>query len=225
VQARRVAEGIHWVGAIDWARRVFDELIPLPDGTSYNAYLVKGESRTALIDTVDPSFTATILGRLDDLGVTRLDYVVSNHAEQDHSGSLPAVLERYPEARLLCTKKGKDMLLRHLAVPEARVDVVEDGQTLDLGGRTLEFLHAPWVHWPETMLTYLREDGILFPCDLFGSHEATSGLFVTDEGATLTAAKRYYAEIMMPFRTTIAKHLERLRGYELRLICPHPGSL
>ena len=223
MRARQVAEGIHWVGAIDWARRMFDELIPLPEGTSYNAYLVKGGERTALIDTVDPGFTGTLIGRLEDLGVTRLDYVISNHSEQDHSGSLPAVMERFPEARLLCTKKGKDMLLRHMALPEDRVDPVEDGQILDLGGRTLEFLHAPWVHWPETMLTYLREDGILFPCDFLGSHHATSQLFVEDEGATLNYAKRYYAEIMMPFRGVITKHLERLSKYDLRLVCPSHG--
>lgn len=223
MKARRIREGIHWVGAIDWTRRVFDELIPLPDGTSYNAYLVRGNDKCALIDTVDPDFTTVLFGRLADLGVTRLDYVVANHAEQDHSGSIPAVLERFPEARLLCTSKGKGMLMNHLALSEDRVDVMEDGQTVDLGGRTLEFLHAPWVHWPETMLTYLREEGVLFPCDLFGFHEATTQLFVENEPAALMAAKRYYAEIMMPFRVSIAKHLERLGGYDIRLICPSHG--
>ncbi len=223
MRARKIREGIQWVGAIDWARRVFDELVPLPEGTSYNAYLVQGDQKTALIDTVDPDYTDTLMGRLDGTGITRLDYLVANHAEQDHSGSIPAVLERFGEARLLCTKKGKDMLMRHLGVSEARIDVMEDGATVDLGGRTLEFLHAPWVHWPETMLTYLREDRILFPCDLFGSHRATSELFVQDASDVLVAAKRYYAEIMMPFRTVISKHLKRLADYELGLICPSHG--
>ncbi len=223
MKARRIRDGIHWVGGIDWARRVFDELIPLPDGTSYNAYLVQGNDKTALVDTVDPDFTKVLLSRLDDLGVTRLDYVVANHAEQDHSGSIPAVLERFPEARLLCTDKGRQMLVQHLGAAEERIDVVEDGDTVDLGGRTLEFIHAAWVHWPETMLTYLREDRVLFPCDLFGSHEATSHLFVQDEPAVLMAAKRYYAEIMMPFRKLISKHLTRLADYEIRLICPSHG--
>jgi flavorubredoxin len=211
------------VGAIDWARRVFDELIPLPEGTSYNAYLVQGDHKTALVDTVDPDHTGTLLARLDDLGVTRVDYLVANHAEQDHSGSIPAVLERFPETRLLCTGKGRQMLMQHLGAAEDRIDVVGDGETVDLGGRTLEFIYAPWVHWPETMLTYLREERVLFPCDLFGSHEARSELFVQDEAAALMGAKRYYAEIMMPFRKLISKHLTRLADYPMDLICPSHG--
>lgn len=222
-KARRIQDGVHWVGAVDWSRRIFDELVPLPEGTSYNAYLVQGTKRTALIDTVDETCTGTLMERLDSLEIDRIDFLVANHAEQDHSGSLPAMLTRFPDARVLCTPKAKTMLVEHLGVDEGRIDPVADGDTVDLGGRTLEILHAPWVHWPETMLTYLREDRILFSCDFLGSHQATTDLFVRDEATTLMAAKRYFAEIMMPFRTQIQKHLKRLADYDLQTICPSHG--
>ena len=112
-----------------------------------------------------------------------------------------------------------------LMIPEGRFVTVEDKQTISLGDRTLEFIHAPWVHWPETMLTYLREERILFPCDLFGSHLATNELYVSDEGQVYEAAKRYYAEIMMPFRSNIEKHLERLKEYRIDIIGPSHGPL
>jgi len=117
------------------------------------------------------------------------------------------------------------MLIDLLLIPEERFTTVNDNETISLGDRTLEFIHAPWVHWPETMLTYLKEDRILFPCDLFGSHLATTDLYVTDEGQVYEAAKRYYAEIMMPFRTSIEKHLQRLKDYQIELITPSHGPL
>jgi flavorubredoxin len=218
-----IKPGIYSVGAIDWDRRLFDALIPLPDGTSYNAYLVQGSQKVALIDTVDPSKSDTLMSYLQD--IPAIEYVIANHAEQDHSGSISQVLEKYPNARVVTTPKGQDMLMALLLVPEDRFITVNDGETLSLGNKTLEFIHAPWVHWPETMLTYLREDKILFPCDLFGSHLATTDLYVTDEGQVYEAAKRYFAEIMMPFRTSIEKHLEKLNSYKIDVIAPSHGPL
>jgi len=220
-----LAEGVFYVGAIDWDRRLFDSLIPLPDGTSYNSYLIKGSEKTALIDTVDPSMTAVLIGHLNEVGVKKIDYVIANHAEQDHSGNLPNILEKYPEAKLVCTPRCKDFLIDLLLIPEGKFITVNDKETVSLGNRTLEFIHAPWVHWPETMLTYLREDKILFPCDLFGSHLATNELYVTDEGRVYEAAKRYFAEIMMPFWSNIQKHLERLKGYPIDIIAPSHGPV
>jgi flavorubredoxin len=143
------------MGAIDWNRRLFDSLIPLPDGTSYNAYLVKGDEKTALIDTVDPALFETLKRQLAD--VPRVDYLVAQHAEQDHAGSIPAVLAMYPEAVVVCTPKAKPLLIDHLGLDEARIRTVADGETLALGGKTLQFFHTPWVHWPETMVTHLRK--------------------------------------------------------------------
>ncbi len=223
MEAREIARDVFWIGAIDWDRRLFDSLIPLPDGTSYNAYLVKGSEKTVLIDTVDPRMRETLLTQLES--VPRLDYIVSHHAEQDHSGSLPLVLEKYPDARIVTGKKGRELLMSLLKLSEEAFLIVEEGETLDLGGRTLEFIYTPWVHWPETMCTYLQEDEILFSCDFFGSHVATSDLYATDESRVYEAAKRYYAEIMMPFRKIIRKNLAKVRDRSIKLICPSHGPL
>lgn len=223
MEPRKITEGVYWVGAIDWDRRLFDSLIPLPDGTSYNAYLIKGTEKTALLDTVDPAKTEILLSTLK--GVEKIDYIVVHHAEQDHSGSLPAVLQKYGEARIVCNAKCREFLLDLLHLPEDRFNVVVDGDVLELGGKTLEFIFTPWVHWPETTSTFLREDGILFSCDLFGSHLAFPGLYADSEEKVCEASKRYYAEVMMPFRPTIKKHLERLSGFAIKTIAPSHGPL
>ncbi len=225
MQPREIRPQVYWVGAIDWDRRLFDALIPLPDGTSYNSYLIKGSEKTALIDTVDPTMQDVLINHLNQLGVDNIDYVVANHAEQDHSGAIPQVLEKYPQAKVIATPKCKGMLIDLLMIPEGKFITVNDKETISLGDRTLEFIYAPWVHWPETMLTYLREDKILFPCDFFGSHLATTDLYVTDEGQAYEAAKRYYAEIMMPFRTNIQKNLEKIKDYVIDIIAPSHGPM
>ena len=225
MKPREIRPKIYSVGAIDWDRRLFDALIPLPDGTSYNSYLIKGSEKMALIDTVDPTMDGVLMNHLSQLGVENIDYVIANHAEQDHSGAIPRVLEIYSKAKVVTTPKGKGMLMDLLLIAEDRFITVSDGETLSLGDKTLEFIHASWVHWPETMLTYLREDKMLFPCDLFGSHLATTALHVTDEGQVYEAAKRYYAEIMMPFHTSIEKHLEKIKGYEIDIIAPSHGPV
>ena len=225
MKSRKIKDGIYWVGAVDWDRRLFDDLIPLPDGTSYNAYLIQGSKKTALIDTVDPDMSNVLFDRLNHLNIEHIDYVIANHAEQDHSGTLPQVLERYPNAKVVCTPKCKKMLVDLLLAAEDRILAVEDGATLSLGDKTLEFIHAPWVHWPETMLTYLQEDAILFSCDFLGSHLATTDLYVNNEGQVYEAAKRYYAEIMMPFRKIIKKNLEKVQQYKISLIAPSHGPM
>ena len=220
---RKIRDGVFYVGAADWDRALFDALIPLPDGTSYNAYLVQGDDKTVLIDTVDPALEGVLLERLQ--GIEKIDYVVSLHAEQDHSGTLPVVLERYPQAQLVVSKKARDMLADLLPLAPERFLVVEDGQQLPLGGRTLKFIYTPWVHWPETMSALLEEEGVLFSCDFFGSHIASSELFVGDQGRVYEAAKRYFAEIMMPFRTVIAKNIEKLSAYDIKMIAPSHGAI
>ncbi len=225
MKPRKIKRDVYWVGAVDWDRRLFDELIPLPDGTSYNTYLVKGSEKTALIDTVDPTMANELIVNLGQLGVKNIDYVIANHAEQDHSGALPQILKLYPNAMVVATPKCKNLLMDLLLIPENKSMTVGDGETVSLGNKTLEFIHAPWVHWPETMLTYLREDKILFTCDLFGSHFATSNLYVTDEATIYEAAKRYYAEIMMPFRPVIQKNLEKTKDLRIDMIAPSHGPI
>ncbi len=223
MKARKIKDGIYWMGFVDWDRRLFDTLVPLPDGTSYNAYLVKGSEKTALIDTVETPMADELLEQLKD--VDKIDYLVSNHAEQDHSGIIPKILEKYPDARLITTPKAKGMLMDLLPISEAFFTTVQDGETLSLGDRTLKFIYTPWVHWPETMCTYLEEDEILFSCDFFGSHIATTDLFVTDEERVYEAAKRYFAEIMMPFRNVIKKDLKKLEPYSIKMIAPGHGQI
>jgi flavorubredoxin len=225
MNVREIKPGVYSVGAIDWNRRLFDELIPLPDGTTYNSYLIKGGEKTALIDTVDPTKEKELIENLGKLGINKIDYVISNHAEQDHSGTIPKILDLYPHAKVVTNPKCKGMLMELLLIPEGNFITVEDGESLSLGGKTLEFIYAQWVHWPETMLTYLKEDQILFSCDLFGSHLATSDLYVRNEAKAYESAKRYYAEIMMPFRNNIKRHLKKIEELEIELIAPSHGPI
>jgi len=223
MKTRQVMDGVHWMGAIDWDRRLFDSLIPLPDGTSYNAYLIEGKEKRALIDSVDPAKVESLMSQLEP--VDTIDYIVAHHAEQDHSGGIPTVLERYPKAKIVCSPKGKGMLIDLLRIPAQSFLTVEDGDSISLGDLTLEFVHTPWVHWPETMCTVLKEKKILFSCDFFGSHIATTDLFATDRERVYEAAKRYFAEIMMPFRKIIRKNLEKIRKYEIDVIAPSHGPI
>jgi flavorubredoxin len=223
MKPRKIKDKIYWMGYVDWDTRLFDSLIPLPDGTSYNAFLIEGSKKTVLIDTVESQFAGDLMTQLEN--VPKLDYVVSLHAEQDHSGSIPNVLSRYPDAKLITSPKAKGMLMDLLCIPEETFITVSDGENLSLGDKTLEFIHTPWVHWPETMVAYLKEDKILFSCDFFGSHIASSELYVTDEARVYEAAKRYYAEIMMPFRNVIKKNLKKIASYDIAIIAPSHGQI
>lgn len=222
---RKIKEGIHAVGALHPDRKLFDELIPLPDGTSYNSYLIQGSEKTLLIDTVDPDKEQDLIDNLNTLNIKNIDYIVAHHGEQDHSGTIPKMLELFPNAKVITNQKCKDILKDFLLISEDKFIVINDGDTILLGDKTCEFIFTPWVHWPETMVTYLREDKILFSCDFFGSHMATEELFVVNEEKVYKDAKRYFAEIMMPFRPIIKKNLERLSTYEIELIAPSHGPV
>jgi len=222
---RKLVDGVYEVGAIDWDRKIFDDLIPLPDGTSYNAYIIFGKEKTALIDTVEPEKKEILLKNLETLGVKKIDYIISSHAEQDHSGSIPDVLKLYPGAKVVTNAKCKSFLKEFLLLKDEDFIEITDGEELPLGGKTLKFIFTPWVHWPETMSTYLVEDKILFSCDFFGSHRAASHLFVENEHRVIVDAKRYYAEIMMPFRTQIKKNIEKIRQYDIKYIAPSHGPV
>lgn len=222
---RMLTERVYAVGIQDWDRRLFDELIPLPEGTSYNSYLVKGSEKTALLDTVDPSKVELLIDHLIRTGADKIDYIISHHAEQDHSGSIPDILLMYPDAKVVTNPKCKGMLVDHLQLEADQVMEVQDGQELSLGDKTLQFVYTPWVHWPETMSTFLKEDGLLFSCDFFGSHLACSYVFVEDESLTLRAARRYYGEIMMPFRSIIRNNLKKLEALNIQMIAPSHGPV
>jgi len=218
---KKIKENVFFAGAVHWDRRLFDELIPLPDGTSYNAYLIKGKEKIALIDTVDPETKSQLFENLEKLKVEKIDYVISNHAEQDHSGTIPYVLEKFKEAKVVTNEKCKTMLADLLLIPDEKFIVIKEGDKIELGGKTLEFYLTPWVHWPETMSTFLVEDKILFSCDFFGSHVATSDIFNADN--FYIPAKRYYAEIMAPFRNNVRNNLEKVRKISPEIIAPSHG--
>lgn len=222
---RKLNDNVICVGVIDWDRRLFDELIPLPEGTSYNSYLIKGSEKTALIDTVDPAKLSGLIDHLIEAGVDKLDYIVSHHGEQDHSGSIPDLLTLYPDAKVVTNEKCKGFLIDLLCIDDDKFEVIEDRGKLSLGDKTLEFHLTPWVHWPETMSTYLVEDKILFSCDFFGSHMATSQLTVERDALVYEAAKRYFAEIMMPFRNTIVKNVARVDELDIEIIAPSHGPV
>ncbi len=223
--ARLLKKNVIAVGAIDWDRRLFDELIPLPDGTTYNSYLIKGSNKTALIDTVDPEKKYVLIENLHSLGIKTIDYIITNHTEQDHSGTINEILRLYPMAKVVTNDKCIDMTKAHLLIEDDKFQVIKDGSRLSLGDLNLEFIVTPWVHWPETMLTYLIEEKILFPCDLFGTHLASSDLFASDQRHVYFAAKRYYAEIMMPFRKNIQNHIKKLKNYNIEIIAPSHGPV
>lgn len=221
---KKIADDVWSLRSIDWDRRIFDELISLPYGTTYNAYLVKGSNKCALIDSTDPTKTYELINDLKRLGLT-VDYVVSNHAEQDHSGSIGDVLKLYPDAVVVTNSRCKDFLIDLLHIDSDKFLVVKDDDRLELGSKTLRFKITPWVHWPETMLTLLEEEKILFTCDFLGSHIATSELYVTDESLVYLAAKRYYSEVMMPFRNNIKKNIEIVKDLSPKIIAPSHGPV
>lgn len=222
--APRIKPQVYYTGVIDWDRRLFDEIIPLPEGTSYNSYLIKANNKNALIDTADLSKKDEFLDNLKKIDI-KIDYIISNHAEQDHSGLIGEVLDIYEDAKVITSPKCKELLKELLLIEDDKFITVEDGETISLGDKTLKFVYTPWVHWPETMVTYLEEEKILFSCDFFGSHIATSQIFVKDEQHVYNAAKRYYAEIMMPFRLFIRKNMEKINELDIEIIAPSHGPL
>ncbi|NLI73189.1 MAG: FprA family A-type flavoprotein [Euryarchaeota archaeon] len=220
----QISESVHWVGVRDWDRRLFDALIPMPQGTTYNSYLVRGE-KTALIDTVNPGFEEELIAKISTLmDPAEIDVIVMNHAEPDHAGSLPIMLEKCPRAVVVATERGGRLASMYFNVPDDRLHIVKDGDTLDLGGRTLRFAEAPWLHWPETMFTFLEEERVLFPCDFLGAHTA-KGIWSDQNEEIYSYAKRYFGQIMMPFRKQGQRGVEKARQLNPLIIAPSHGPI
>ncbi|MGC9202019.1 MAG: FprA family A-type flavoprotein [Thermoproteota archaeon] len=221
----KISESVYWVGVRDWNRRIFDSLIQLPKGTSYNSYLVIGRDKKALIDTVNPGFEKELEEKIRKIvDPSEIDYIIMNHAEPDHAGAIPHMMAINKKAKLVATGKGVRMAQTFYKVPEERIIVVKDQETINLGGKTLQFIEAPMLHWPETMFTYLQEDEILFSCDFFGSHLA--GELYEDKTEDLVVhAQRYWGEIMMPFRVMAQKALEKIKGLKISMIAPSHGPV
>ena len=220
-----ISKQVYWVGIRDWNRRLFDALIPLPKGTTYNSYLVIGSSKKAVIDTVNPGFEKEWQEKISKVvDPADIDYVIMNHAEPDHAGSIPHMMALNSKAMLVTTSQGAKMARVFYKVPENRIKIVANGDSLDLGGKTLRFIEAPMLHWPETMFTYLPENKTLFPCDFFGSHIA-QGLFDDEIEDLLVFAQKYFGEIMMPFRFNAQKGMEKIKDLEINMIAPSHGPI
>ena len=221
-----IKDGVYYCGVEDFGRKIFDQLIPLPHGTTYNSYYIEGSKKRALIDT---SYSKTIKEFIENLNGKGefIDYIIANHAEGDHSEALVKVLQLNPNAKVVTNKKCMDLLIDQYAIPENKFQIINDGDEISLGNKTLRFHLAPWVHWPDTMFTHLVEDNILFTCDFLGAHITyNQGQFYAQETQEyLLSAKRYYAEIMMPFRPHCKKYLDKIKEINPSMICPSHGGV
>ena len=222
---QEIKNNIFYCGLNDCDRRIFDELIPLEHGTSYNSYLVKGSEKTAIIDTMYPPKTKEYMKRLFDNQVGKVDYIIANHGEQDHSGSIPALLAKYPNAIVLTNPKVAENIKNMLFVPAERIREIADGEEVSLGDKTLKFIFAPGVHWPDTMFTYIKEDNVICTCDFLGAHYTFSDVFAVESKELEHSAKRYYAEIMMPFRMMCQRYTKMIKEMNVDMILPSHGPV
>ncbi len=226
LQARKVKEGVYWVGGIDWNLRNFHGY-STPRGTSYNAYLVVGE-KIALVDTVKARCTDEMLDRIASVvDPSKIDYVVSNHVEMDHSGAIPRILQVAPNATVVTCAAGERGLREHFHA-DWKFQVIKSGDQLPLGGgKTLSFVTTPMVHWPDNMVCYLPEDKILFSNDAFGQHYASPERFDDELPLQLVVeeAQKYFGNIVLCFLPMVAKALEAVSGLDVQIIAPSHGLI
>lgn len=227
--ATQIAPNVYWVGAVDWElRRFHGHTYYTHRGTSYNAYLIV-DDKIALVDTVLPGFEAEMFGRIAEIvDPARIDYLIVNHAELDHSGAIPAVLARAPNATLVHSKRGENAFGKYFPNGYKR-RFVQSGDTLPLGHKTLTFLEAPMLHWPDSMFTYIPEDKLLLPNDAFGQHLASAHRFADEVDAAVLwdEARKYFGNILVPFSQLILKKVEEMQkiGLEIATIAPSHGLI
>jgi len=189
---------------------MFDCIMPTEHGTTYNAYVVKGQTKSALIDTADPDFTKEFMDCVDRCDVKVIDYVIILHTEQDHSGSLPVLMKKFPNAQIVATEAVAKLMVTHLHIGIEKFHIVSEGDQIDLGGRSLTFIKIPFAHWPDNTMVYESTTRTLFSSDLFGSHYASDKIFATNSHEIKVAARAYFAEIMMPFSAQVRKYTEKV---------------
>jgi len=229
LQKVEVEPGVYWVGVVDWDVRTFHGAHhTTEEGTTYNAYLVM-DDKIALIDTVDIRFYDEMMRRISELvDPSKIDYVVANHGESDHSSSIPRVMEVAKKATLVCTKMGKKSLTGQFH-SEWPMRIVGTGDKIPLGKKTLTFLEAPMLHWPDSMFTYIPELELLMPNDAFGQHIASSGRFddEVDECSVMREARKYFANILTPFSSLVTRKIEEVQkaGIKIRTIAPSHGVI
>lgn len=221
-----LTDGIYWVGYVDWTVRDFHGY-RTERGSTYNAYLVMDE-KNALIDSVKAPYVEVLLDHVrEHIALDQIDYLICNHAEPDHSGSLPGLVRACPNATVVCNAKCQAALSEHYDTTGWPFRIIGDTESLSLGTRTLQFFDTPMVHWPESMATYVVEESLLFSMDGFGQHYASSRRFDDEEpmDVVMAEAKTYYANIVMPYGRQTAAALKRLSGLELKIVAPSHGVI
>jgi NADH oxidase (H2O-forming) len=226
-QAVMLSERVHWIGALDPTLRTFDIILKTANGTSYNAYIVRGSEGVAIVDTVKESFADDFFARLETVAnYDEIKVIVLNHLEPDHTGALPELMRRAPQARLYISQKAQSMLKALLKQDELSFTPVFTGDKVSLGDRTLEFFHTPYLHWPDTQCTYLVEEKTLFSGDVFGCHFCDTRLFNDIVGDFRFSFEYYYAHIMRPFKEYVNRALDLIEPLlPLNQIAPAHGPL
>ena len=225
-QAVALSPRVHWIGALDPNLRTFDIILKTANGTSYNAYVVRGSEGVAIVDTVKESFSGDFFARLESVAsYDEIKVIVLNHLEPDHTGALPELMRRAPQACVYISQKAQSMLKALLKQDEFDFTPVITGDQVSLGDRTLEFLHTPYLHWPDTQCTYLVEENILFSGDVFGCHFCDARLFNDVVGDFRFSFEYYYAHIMRPFKDYVNRALALIEPLPLNSIFPAHGPL
>lgn len=222
---QEIKDRIYYCGINDRERKIFDELIPLENGTTYNSYLIKGSEKTAIIDANYPPKAEEYIENLEANGINKVDYIIANHGEQDHTGVLPNLLKKYPDAKVVTNQFCKNNIMEMVLIPDEKFIVIKNGDELSLGDKTLKFYLAPGVHWPDTMFTHIVEDNLLCTCDFLGAHLTFNDVFAVEGKELEHSAKRYYAEIMMPFRKMVQKYIKQVREINPDMVLPSHGPV
>jgi flavorubredoxin len=225
-QAVQLSERVHWIGALDPSLRTFDIILKTANGTTYNAYVVRGSEGIAVIDTVKEGFSSDFFARLESVArYDEIKVIVLNHLEPDHTGALPELMRRAPQARVYISQKAQSMLKALLKQDEFDFTPVMTGDQVSLGDRSLAFFHTPYLHWPDTQCTYLVEEQTLFSGDVFGCHFCDVRLFNDEVGDFRFSFEYYYAHIMRPFKDYVNRALALLEPLALTTILPAHGPL
>ena len=229
MKAKEIKKDIYWVGALDPNLRVFDIIMYTPYGTTYNSYVVKGSEKTVVFETVKEKFFDEYVERLNSLNidVTKIDYIIVDHTEPDHAGSVAKLLELSPKAKVVGSAPAIRFMNKIANRPFESM-VVKDGDSIDLGNKTLKFITAPFLHWPDTIYTYLEEDGVIFTCDSFGSHYCNEEVFNdlnANEDNYMEALRYYFDCIMGPFKPYVLKAIDKIKDLDINTICTGHGPV
>jgi NADH oxidase (H2O-forming) len=226
--AVEIADDVYWIGALDPTLRSFDIILRTANGTTYNSYLIRGSEGVAIIDTVKENFSQEFFARLEsEVDYSEIKAIVLNHLEPDHTGALPELMRRAPQAQLYISQRATSML-KALLKPETQefeYSTVNTGDSVSLGNRTLQFLHTPFLHWPDTQCTYLEEEHILFSGDVFGCHYCDKRLFNDRVGDFRFSFDYYYAHIMRPFKKHVMDALKLIEPLKIKQIAPTHGPI